>query len=265
MRSTVAVVVVVVLVGCRSETEIQKCDRLRAAATTAVTAYVDARQPEEKRLDAAVKSLDAFYRTTLEIRDRLRDTRTAIACGDLVGVATRAQPERASLDEIFLRGEPAVDGTRLCFGDAHPVSSSPDPATIVPGANEAAAALQAALRGWGPTINEAPSRPGKPWSAKQRAYLASLEKAWCDLDKLITPVIETHLAVQKERRDKLEAELEPTRKQHDAYVDASTPGHDVASELRAGLREVRIHPSLHDDPAFAPSEAAIESYNRCRD
>jgi hypothetical protein len=250
------IVIVVLLTGCSRETEIQKCDRLRLAATAAVTAYVDARRPEEKRLEDATADLDKRYKASLEARDRLRDALDAIACGHVVGFATRRQPERSAAAELHLRGEPALTAARLASAD---VGDSLGALTI------ATDALQAALAGWGPTIDAAPSRPGKPWSAKQRTFLEKLEQEWCALERVMTPVIEAKMDLLKGERDKLEVELDSTRKQYFAYLDASTPGHDVSRELRAGLREVRVYPKLHDDPAFAPSEDAIKSYNRCRE
>jgi hypothetical protein len=262
MRLSILIAGVVALVGCRKETEIQKCDRLRLEAKKRLTAYLDARAPEAQRLETEADDLRDRDKALDEIGDSLDTAADALKCGYIVGVSGRAQIERDALVEIYERGKPALAAAaQLTDGGIVPV---PLPEAMKTEVETARRELALALEGWKAAIDDTPSRPGKPWSPEQRSYLTSLEQAWCRVEAVLTPVAEDQEAILTERAASLSGQLDFARTTLEAHRARSAPAQEILGVLAKDPQPITIAPVLRDDLDFAPVETALKSYSLCR-
>jgi hypothetical protein len=257
-----AVLVVLAVVGCRKETTDQKCDRLHAEAVTATERYIAPIRAEDERRFAAVQEPLARVEAVGAASEKLFAAQKAITCMP-VRLARETQPLPLELSELRARLQPAIDSGRRVVSELAKTDTALDADTLA-SATRAADKLAAAGESLDSTLAAIPARPGRPWPAKQRTYLMSLETAWCDLENLLDLMIDTRTKELVAELNLLNATIRANRApaSSDDVIDLAL---DVSHKLARDSRyPVEIPVELDTSPGFAKVLPAIKAYNGCR-
>jgi hypothetical protein len=251
--------------GCREESPVERCDRLRTAARLAIREYAEPRWTEGERLSASSSAVMARWNLAIDANRQITPAKYDIRCGYLRFVNLAPQPSRSAMERMIDRFQLAVDAGRLITGALAAAGTPLDPASIT-AATQATDALADSLAPWDAKIPIDQLRPGKPWSAEQKAYLAAVEDAWCALERTVAPLIESRKVTIDHEIETERAAYEAAAAALDAYRNVTYSAVKLREDvLAAEPMSLPVPPALHDDPAFAPSEAALSRFNGCRE
>ena len=120
--------------GCRAETVVQRCDRLRTEALKAIRAYAEPRWTEGERLEDERESVMTRWTTAQEISRQLMTAKFSIRCGYLRFVHAAPQPTQSAMERMIEKMQPAVDAGRMVSGalaDERPDRPAPPGRAVV--------------------------------------------------------------------------------------------------------------------------------------